>query len=816
MGEAACAAGDAARAAISAGSNAAAAGQAAYEAGSHAAAAGAQADRARAAAARAERAAARATRAANAADALAREAERAANEAHAAANRAANHAEAAAQAADDAAKHAGDADRAADAAAAHAAAAKEAAQEATAAAAQAQKVEQAARAAEAERLATQTEEAVEAAKELRTEYDNLKSDIAWDTEEAARRDEEARRLLAEACEPGTPETTVVAKGRRVAMRILTTGGPWSQGAAETALIGTEAQVVQFVRTELTLATEQDDHARVAHIAATGTPEALADAAEAALSGTPEQIRTFLRTQNYEGREHDDRIAILQLLNDAGPAVRDAANAALDGTTADQREFLRTGQYVAREHDERIAVLQALSSGGPEVKAAAQIALEGPPELLSEFLRVEKHRAIQRDQAAASHVATVQRYVAQAAQSAATANENAAVAAQNAAIARKAADEAARHAERARQSANEAQGYANQARSSAQQAQEYANQAAESARQARTAAATAREDARQAANSATHAARSAASARAFAAQAADAAAQARASAEAAGKDAAEAAKAVSEAVEIFLRLHREEEAQRRLDESNGKPLRSVVRQYDNGTRALFVDGECFVNGVAIPFQGVGLPECERLARNFDSWLAGDGSYYSQSGPANEHDLPALYLRAYCETAPEDCSTELRGQLAQVPGLVVAVQELGGEGALFRTLLRRANKLLKGGVTSINPLLPGRSGSALQGWSSRTFQVSSAKISLTKERMTHILERHHPSYWNGSWKSQQSFFNGKVTVKEVEDVISQSINQHSKKIIDAGVDGDLSRLVSTVNGREYIMSISRGKIVQFYPL
>ena len=61
----------------------------------------------------------------------------------------------------------------------------------------------------------------------------------WDTSEAAKRDAETQRLIAEATAPGVPQAQVVAKGRRIALTLVSTGGQWTQAAAENALSGSQ-------------------------------------------------------------------------------------------------------------------------------------------------------------------------------------------------------------------------------------------------------------------------------------------------------------------------------------------------------------------------------------------------------------------------------------------------------------------------------------------------------------------------------------------------------------------------------------------------
>ncbi|MDI6103023.1 polymorphic toxin-type HINT domain-containing protein [Actinoplanes sp. NEAU-A12] len=539
------------------------AGASADEAGGYSQAAGAEADRARREAAKARAAAGRATRAAKAAVALANKAAAAAKEAGRAARQAGAHAAAAAAAAKKAAEQAGQAHDAAKDSKMHADAALVAAGASTAAAEQAATVQKLAEEAEVERLALATDEGISIAEaELRADQARVKQ-VAWDAEEQARRGTETNELLAAAGAPGAPVDVLLGKGRQAALRLTSTGGPYTRTAAEEALIGGEADMRLFLTEGLAKAAEQDDRARVAHIAETGEFAGLKAAAGQALKGPVTTVREFLNSRSYPDRIHDDRIAILKIMEAGGPATDSAAKKALDGSDADRHEFLARGQYAAAEHDERTQILQILSANpkpGPEVTSAAKIALAGPESYLRGFLRVGLARAQERDQLLTTHQARVTAVVAEARQAAATAQSDAYTAAQAAAVANRADADAARYAREAAASAQKAGLYADNAKKSAKQAKQSAIEAAASAATATKAAAAARADARKAEQSAADARWSAARASQHAANARASAEAARESAEEAGKSWWEARDASQEAYLLAMnKVFEEEEA-----------------------------------------------------------------------------------------------------------------------------------------------------------------------------------------------------------------------------------------------------------------
>ncbi|MCO1577904.1 ALF repeat-containing protein [Crossiella sp. SN42] len=543
-------AGDAAR---GAGKFADDAAKAAEDAAASAKRAGASAAEAERAARRARQAAAEAQRASAKTQSLAQQAAQAAFEARDAANSAAEHANRAADAADEAAAHAGEAEHAAQRAATAAAEADKAAVAAKSAADKAHQVADTARAADAERLAQQQSQALREAQEaVEDEASRVRTEPVWQAGQATVLDEETQRLLTEAAHPDTAAPLALSATRRAALRLYSRAGPWVRGAAEETLGGTDAGVLDFLRTGVARAVELDDRASANIIALTTDKQAEREAAVTALRAGLEQVREFLRTRSYEGKTNDDRKLVNQIMAAAGAdsAVYAAGNEALTadsrGDAQALRRFLEQGQHTAAVNDDRKAANRAIATGGPEVQAAAQAALTGPHSHLKRFLKVGLPKAQLRDADTATHVAQIAGYLAKADQSAALARENANQAASQAALARQAADEAQEWSRKAEESAAQAAAAARAAQQSAAAAQRSADQAAESARRAREAAKAAEGSAREASAAAARASASATRARAAAAAAQADAQRARADAIQAGKDAEAAERAASEA------------------------------------------------------------------------------------------------------------------------------------------------------------------------------------------------------------------------------------------------------------------------------
>ncbi|AXX31222.1 hypothetical protein APASM_3857 [Actinosynnema pretiosum subsp. pretiosum] len=519
--------------------NVTAASNAAGEAEQWAGQSGVAAGAARSAAARAQRNATEAARAAGVARSLATEAADQAEKARQASVDAAVHAGNAAAAADEAARQAGQANEAAARAQAAADAARQASDTARNAADQAAKTAEIARKADSERLTANTNQAVRDAQDaLQAETDALRTQVKqWEAGKVYRPDTDTQGLLDKARSAGADG---VPDGRKAALRLWRSAGPYTSDAAGSALSGDAAAVTAFVTSGLDAALRQDDRLGAKILGGNATGASAVVAAFNAVTGTDEQATEFLRTGAYKGKDDEDRIAAQRILNTGGPATRAAANTALSGSIEDVRNFLAEGRYQAARDDDRIAAQWLVNSGGPEVKAAAQASLSGPGSHVRDFLRVGQHKAAQRDAENAHHVAIVNGYVAAAGQAAATASQHAANSAQSAATARGAAAEADRWSDEARNSAARAKVYADQAAAAAEQASGSAARAAQSARTAQAAAATTRGYA-DAAN------RSAAQAGLSAVQASKSAGEARESSDRAQVDAQAIGKAYDQAL-----------------------------------------------------------------------------------------------------------------------------------------------------------------------------------------------------------------------------------------------------------------------------
>lgn len=87
--------------------------------------------------------------------------------------------------------------------------------------------------------------------------------------------------------------------------------------------------------------------------------------------------------------------------------------------------------------------------------------------------------------------------------------------------------------------------------------------------------------------------------------------------------------------------------------------------------------------------------------------------------------------------------------------------------------------------------------LKNYKTKKWNVAGNIISFDKRGMKHVLERHHPKFWDGTTKSMQTFLNENLTVNDVKDIVSEIIKQNMEKHpAESALGGMAGMLTGTV--------------------
>ncbi|WP_246246098.1 EndoU domain-containing protein [Paenibacillus lemnae] len=105
-------------------------------------------------------------------------------------------------------------------------------------------------------------------------------------------------------------------------------------------------------------------------------------------------------------------------------------------------------------------------------------------------------------------------------------------------------------------------------------------------------------------------------------------------------------------------------------------------------------------------------------------------------------------------------------------------------------------------------------ALDNFQSRNFTFGDQSFLIDKRGMKHILERHHPDYWDGSIKAKQTFLNKDMTINEVADAIESIMKQNRDTLLENGTNFSY-QIKGTYHGVEYVVGFNKGRVGQFYP-
>ncbi|WP_206093836.1 DUF4244 domain-containing protein [Paludifilum halophilum] len=109
--------------------------------------------------------------------------------------------------------------------------------------------------------------------------------------------------------------------------------------------------------------------------------------------------------------------------------------------------------------------------------------------------------------------------------------------------------------------------------------------------------------------------------------------------------------------------------------------------------------------------------------------------------------------------------------------------------------------------------------LKDFKSCKYNMGGHDLLLDKRAMKHILERHHPDYYNtelAKGKQKTTFFDESMTVDDIISIVDRGIKDNREKIINNIIpNGGRGQITINVDGKEYILGFNRYRVGQLYP-
>lgn len=103
--------------------------------------------------------------------------------------------------------------------------------------------------------------------------------------------------------------------------------------------------------------------------------------------------------------------------------------------------------------------------------------------------------------------------------------------------------------------------------------------------------------------------------------------------------------------------------------------------------------------------------------------------------------------------------------------------------------------------------------LKSWKPKVFTVGGNKFLFPKRGMKHILERHHPKYWNGSTKSVQTFLPRSWGTSDIERAVAAVLNQNRSRLSNGAPR--YGQIQGSYGGYRFTLGFKNHHIYQFYP-
>ena len=119
----------------------------------------------------------------------------------------------------------------------------------------------------------------------------------------------------------------------------------------------------------------------------------------------------------------------------------------------------------------------------------------------------------------------------------------------------------------------------------------------------------------------------------------------------------------------------------------------------------------------------------------------------------------------------------------------------------------------GAAGLKKIAPEVLSNSLKTFSTRKYFVGDKILTLDKRGIKHILERHHPAFWNGTIKRTQTFFADHLSLEDVGNIAGEIIKQNRATILNSTESA--IELAGKIGAQEVRMVLWNSRVVTLFP-
>jgi hypothetical protein len=179
-------------------------------------------------------------------------------------------------------------------------------------------------------------------------------------------------------------------------------------------------------------------------------------------------------------------------------------------------------------------------------------------------------------------------------------------------------------------------------------------------------------------------------------------------------------------------------------------------------------------------------------------------------ANEDEFRAIFIDSVTGEVFEYDSTLLNAHA--LPAIFVVIG-----GAVIRTVVKQVGKklVINIGKRKFMQVAGKTVNSALKNYRAFSVKAGSYSINVSKSKMKHILQNHHPRYWKGNRKGR-THFDPDLSINNVKEIVNNGLKKNASTISKNIRAGKPSTITVKYRKTTYIIKVdNKGNLQTAYP-